>query len=438
MPPVFFLSYAHKDAEEKLFRKFMRALCKEVVAAGALSAAAVPFIDRKIKPGVPWNPRIGQAVGSCAVFVPIFSPYYFQSEMCGKEWSAFTQRQPAGGSQDPAAGRNVLPVTWRTLRADPPAFVSRLQDSRDQFGDEYRTQGLQPLIALTKNRDDYRDFLRKFAELILEAANEPPETIEVPDLEALPNAFATTFAASPLPAEAPNRPATRARAGGPSQVTFIVAAEPQHTMQEHRSRVDTYADNRNGWRPYHPACSNPVAIRAQGVASRLNLFSSVTPADVPLSDTLFDTLKTAKNDRKLVVLLVDPWTVKVPGYADLYDRLNEIRSGNAAIVIPQEAPDQPAANQIADDPAHGRATAPDTDDSAVDVHGQLAERLDLWLREGEQVLLRDIASIEEFETALGKLLVNIRAWVVNRAEVAWRESAGEGPRSRPVLSGPGS
>lgn len=423
MPPVFFLSYAHKDAEEEYFQRFVGDLRKEVMDAAGLGPEAKPFTDREIKPGEPWNPAIGRAVGTSAVFVPVVSPYYFQSEMCGREWSAFAARKPSGGPQGPAARRNIIPVMWRIPFVEPPADVTGLQDTRNRFGPTYRDEGLRSLMTVKRNRDLYQDFVKGFARLVLDAATRPPESLDVPDLEALPNAFAA-------PATATTRPRVSRQAGGPQHVTFIVAAENRQTMDGYRDCVDVYGADAREWKPYHPVCPSPVATRAQVVAGGLNLFSTVATAD----GSLFQTLEDAERDRGLVVLLVDPWTTKVPGYDVLYRQLNRIRSGNAGIVIPQEASAQRGPDQSADEDGASDLAGPDADPSVRDL---LARCLDLWLHDGTQVVLRDVASIEEFESSLGNLLASIRALIVNRAEVSW-QTVTEGPRYRPVLSGPGS
>ncbi|NEE46574.1 TIR domain-containing protein, partial [Streptomyces sp. SID8455] len=56
------------------------------------AGASAGFMDREIRSGEGWSERLGETLATCRVFVPLFSPRYFASEMCGKEWHAFEQR----------------------------------------------------------------------------------------------------------------------------------------------------------------------------------------------------------------------------------------------------------------------------------------------------------------------------------------------------------
>src|SRR5262249_2243542 len=158
----------------------------------------------------------------------------------------------------------------------------------------------------TKYSDAYTEFVERFARLVLTTAQQPPEPAEIEDLESLPNAF------HDAPATAPRqRPATDRRPGGPSQVTFIVAAKDRETMKGMRKCVDAYGVAARDWKPYQPTCLVPVALRAQAVAIELGLFAFVDPVD----DSLLQKIEDASLKRELVVLIVDPWTVKIPSYA---------------------------------------------------------------------------------------------------------------------------
>lgn len=74
---------------ERLFQD----LCGHVMAMTNLPAGSpAGFMDREIRSGEGWSERLGNVLANCRVFVPLFSPRYFASEMCGKEWYAFEQR----------------------------------------------------------------------------------------------------------------------------------------------------------------------------------------------------------------------------------------------------------------------------------------------------------------------------------------------------------
>src|SRR5689334_14353276 len=74
-------------------------------------------------PARDWRTGLAEALGTCRVFVPLYSRRYFQSEHCGKEWSAFARRPRThrGG----AAGRapTIVPALWGAVEPQelPPA-----------------------------------------------------------------------------------------------------------------------------------------------------------------------------------------------------------------------------------------------------------------------------------------------------------------------------
>ena len=59
-----------------------------------------------------WPEKLSENLASCRVFVPLFSPRYFTSEMCGREWYAFNERilraRAVGAGSVPA----IVPALW--------------------------------------------------------------------------------------------------------------------------------------------------------------------------------------------------------------------------------------------------------------------------------------------------------------------------------------
>ena len=52
----------------------------------------------------------------------------------------------------------IRPVWWLP-QENAPATAEYLEDTRDQFGPDYRKYGLRYLAQLSKNRDQYQEFL---------------------------------------------------------------------------------------------------------------------------------------------------------------------------------------------------------------------------------------------------------------------------------------
>jgi FxsC-like protein len=403
--PLFFFSYSRDDAGDAYLNRFYEDLRNEVSIRGGIEFEETGFRDLEQPPGVEWPRTTGDALGSCGVFVPVYSPKYFNSPICGKEWSAFSSRlaaRPPGGRT-----RSIAPVWWAPPVAELPPVAQYLQDTRDQFGAEYREHGLRSLMQLSSNKDRYQEFLIRFSmELIAVAAEAPPQR-QIADLLSLPNAFAT--GSSDIRFGQPRH----APGGGPRKVTFVVAATGREEMAGIRTALDVYGEDWADWRPYHPDCRDPVAVRAQGVAAAQRMISGLVPAD----DSFRALLRAARERSELVVLIVDPWVAALPSFQPLLEDADNVRTGHAVVLAPWESSE----------------SLPDSErDQARDV---LYVYLGNWMDAGDHAFRDDIRSIADFEKVLGQTLVEVRARIINRAAVAHRVTE-NGPRSRPILTGP--
>src|SRR5258706_10337779 len=99
----FFLSYARRDAkgdngnENPWFQKFSSDLAQQVGTAFGLPAAIpnkdIEFYDRESIPaGSDWDKDLAEALQSSKVLVCLYSPAYFNSVYCGKEFTVFNSR----------------------------------------------------------------------------------------------------------------------------------------------------------------------------------------------------------------------------------------------------------------------------------------------------------------------------------------------------------
>jgi FxsC-like protein len=343
-------------------------------------------------------------VGSCSVFVPIYSPHYFNSPICGQEWHAFSSRLVPGPTRGET--RSIAPVWWLPLEQLPPV-AQHVQDMRDQFGADFRDYGLRSLMQLTRHKDRYQEFLIHFSQELIAASVKAPPRRQITDLLSAPNAFAPGSSDVRVP-QVP-----QARGGGPRKVTFVVAATGREDMAAIRTALDVYGDDWVDWRPYHPDCQDPVVVRAQGVAAAQRMISGLVSAD----DSLRDLLRAAKERSELVIIIVDPWVAALPFFQRLLEGADGIRTGHAVILAPWESPE----------------SLPDSErEQARDV---LYVYLANWMDAGDQAFRDDIRSIADFERVLGQTLVEVRARIINRAAIAQRVTE-SGPQSRPILTGP--
>lgn len=413
----FFFSYSRNDAGDPYLLRFYRDLQTEVAVRGGAALEEAGFLDVEQPTGELWPYTTGEALRKCAVFVPVYSTNFFKSSSCGQEWSAFAARSADLPGNRGRAPKGIRPVWWLPP-GNVPAVAEHLEDTRDLFGVDYRKYGLRFLLQLSSNADQYQDFLVKFTSIILEAAQDPPPTREITDLLAEPNAFTVipTGTATQASGADGRRSGIPGRRSGPRHVYFAFAVASLAEMEGNRAALDSYGQTYRDWSPYLPACPDPAALRAQAIAgTRAKMTADLKLAD----DSVFELLDWAKENRELVIFIIDPWTARLPGYNSVLARLDDVRSGNAAVVVPWE-------NHEIRKGADG-----------TQAQDELFAVLGNWIVAGAPTFRDDIGSMEEFEEVLGTVLVMIRAQIVNRADVTARVTE-KGPMSRPIVDGTGS
>ena len=112
----YFLSYSRANtkhpADEKLFNEFVADLeaevCQTVVPP---ITQEVSFVDRNdIEVGAVWTAELVSALRTSRVAVALYSPNYFASEWCGKEYQVFLDRAAKAGP--PGTAHAIVPVPW--------------------------------------------------------------------------------------------------------------------------------------------------------------------------------------------------------------------------------------------------------------------------------------------------------------------------------------
>jgi hypothetical protein len=229
--PYFFFSYSRTDAADQHVYEFFDDLAMEVAARTNLGTTEPGFLDRQQQPGVEWSTNTGHALGTCNVFVPLFSPNFFTSHYCGKEWHAFATRLATDRARTGAVLPSIVPVWWVPPGRHPPDVADGLQDTRALFGSEHEKYGARYLKQLKENRDAYTGFLVKLTELILAAGRNPPAAMTPIDLNQQPDAFADI-------SDHTSQSAVLLSAGGTGpkkRVTFVVVAAGYDRMQAIRA-----------------------------------------------------------------------------------------------------------------------------------------------------------------------------------------------------------
>ncbi|MGQ0778565.1 MAG: TIR domain-containing protein [Pseudonocardiales bacterium] len=89
----FLLSYDREDGDGGYVKVFFDQLADELARRRAgWDKHRVGYLDVKVPTGSRWPDRLSEALGMCRVFLALYSPRYFESEYCGKEWWIFSER----------------------------------------------------------------------------------------------------------------------------------------------------------------------------------------------------------------------------------------------------------------------------------------------------------------------------------------------------------
>lgn len=176
MPPYIFISYARNDEKSsgKSFSRFVKDLARELSSLTGEDGDDLCFVDTGMNPGTNWPAALSDALHTARAFIAMYSPSYFKSEFCGKEWTVFSDRcrPPAGrGGYLPL----IIPVFWERVDLSKYSLdprIAEIQYLRWDLGSKYCTEGLRYMML---SRDpECREFVRKLAILIVDTVDKHP------------------------------------------------------------------------------------------------------------------------------------------------------------------------------------------------------------------------------------------------------------------------
>ncbi|MFE2067021.1 TIR-like protein FxsC [Streptomyces sp. NPDC059467] len=320
--PYFFLSYAHVPRDESdetdpdlWVHRLFRDLCGHIRNMTTVSAGSAGFMDRKMRAGQRWNDELADSLVGCRVFVPLYSPRYFVSSWCGKEWTAFGQRQTSyripGQRGLPSA---VVPALWTPVPDHRlPECAQGIQYLGPDHGERYRRFGLYGLAKLSSFRSDYQKAVLMLARRIVDVG----ESIAVERGD--PAALHT--AQDAFTRDGGTLPATGRR------LRISVAAGTRRRLPEGRSPA-YYGSTSLEWRPYHPAAPHPLRKVAAGIAEQLDFQPDVRE---------FDHAHGPSEGPE--VLLLDRWLLRDPEHRALLGEFDADDHRRTGLVVPWNAAD---------------------------------------------------------------------------------------------------
>ena len=313
----FFLSYAHAhqpprrdDPPDRPVRDFYRDLSAEVARiAGLPQGTPVGFADWEISNGSDWRHRLGEVLGTCAVFVPLYAPEYFKSRICGEEWGAFRRRELMHNAQTRREKAAIVPVMWRRVENAPiPYAARRIHYQLPEAGELYRRRAMRELVVRT-NRDDlrqaYKDALTAFAKRIVDVARTDP-------LRTVPDGVPLSADEDAFDGE-PDREDWR-------PLRFVVVAPVKGRLPA-RANPELYGNSPEMWRPYRPLDETPIAQ----TAIRLSESDGFHPIIEYLGDCL--DLRDGAEPSAPTVLIVDPWSTQDAELVEMLRAFDEISHG---------------------------------------------------------------------------------------------------------------
>ncbi|MGH3630309.1 MAG: TIR-like protein FxsC [Sciscionella sp.] len=327
----FFLSYAHTQRldpddgsdPDHWVHVFFHDLNHEVSTLARHPRGRVPgFADSDIPLGGIWPDRLSDSIATCAVFVPLFSPGYFDSVYCGREWTAFSDRLQSDYASTSRLKEAVIPVMWQPMTVDSiPPSARRIQLSHTSLGEEYRRRGMLQLLRQRRFRSEYRTALLAIARQVVSVAeNAAPRTATPRAIEALANAFESTGDWQPA-----DRRTLRIAVAAPISPRLPRGCDPL-----------AYGSTPAHWRPYQPSHPMSACEIAERIGRALGFHPLVATVD-QCPELELDTPPSAPT-----VLLVDPWATADPTLSRLLERFDEITDEKPWIrlALPWTRPDQ--------------------------------------------------------------------------------------------------
>jgi FxsC-like protein len=301
-----------KDDLQKLFELL------EVKLRGYGRPAGGFFAPDAISRGKDWEKTLATELRKSRVLVPLYSPNYFNSLYCGKEWQAFVERFDENTKNPPpdvTGDEVILPIIWTADFLKFPPTVPVVQFKADVDPAIYKSRGLAYMMQSRSKYGEQYDLLvdRIAIELTRMAANQ---------------GAAKFRHMQPWDDLSPPFPANFKK--GLKYVRYVFLAGLKEQMNGVRKQTDAYGIfvNRQDWRPSYPDALT-VGDLATSVSNELQKeFEIVEP-----NNDLLDTLEEAKKRKNIVVVVVDPWSLDLNSFSDFEKKFDAKEFPNSGVLI---------------------------------------------------------------------------------------------------------
>jgi FxsC-like protein len=267
--------------------------------------------------GVDWERELASALARSRVLVPMYSPNYFKSVYCGKEWRVFHDRYDenrrilAPGVQSPEV---MLPVVWTADLLRVPDDVAKTQYRQGTDPEKYIDRGLGYLMQSP------RRFGAQYQELVDRLGLDLARLAEAQGPARVRQGRQWNEIDPPFPG-------TYKRGLGFVRYVFIVGRSDE--MEPLRQQRDAYGtfENRQDWRPCFPDIDRQAGDLARVVAAEAGKdFEFVEPRDLTAR------MREANDLNNVLAVVVDPWSVSLPSF-DAFTRELDTQNRPASGVI---------------------------------------------------------------------------------------------------------
>jgi FxsC-like protein len=268
-------------------------------------------------------------------------------------------------------------------------------------------------------RDAYRDFIDAIVRRIRKVSDEHrlPSLDPQPDVTLIKSAFHQT--------EAPTTEAGTDRAVppvadhfGPRYAEFVYVAarkEEVPSIQPIPPKTDYYGDEGElDWKPYWPHVETEVGLFAQFIATREGFRYS----KISLDTDLVTQIRNAQTNKRIVVLVVDTWTLCLEKYWQIMKLYDDCSFWNSVVLIVWNDKDEEVTKNR---PILQQA-----------MHNAFRTKL---IIKDNRYFIDNVGSASELESHLSVALQTVKMQILN-AEKRFKQV--DGPSmNKPEISGPG-
>jgi FxsC-like protein len=423
----FFTSYAHADSsEDDLLRTFYHDLAVELMRTMGLPQQE--FLDAaNIASGEDWRKSLAGALGSAKCLLAFYSPSYFNSAECGKEVAAFRTRlerfrNNPGNAGLASVSSLMVGVLWENkfdisdripksltdyqygvphfqdaARKDDPAVLNntvevRRLESRD---------GLRKIMQLKEANQDYQ---QAYIEIVYRYAAHIKAATTQYDLSnyAFTGDYRTAKPEFPVQLSAAEAavptPTTGTRGPKYVRVLFIVGKRDSFAGINDRTNLEGYADDPQLWQPFLPDTDDEIGPIVLGAVASEKMNAEIVSASTGLDAAMLDQIiENAARDNKVMVVIIDPWSVFIPTLQPVLKALDRRRTAYGSMFLCWNEKD------------------PDTAGKASELQSQLEEAFENTTQENTS-LLSEIAfkSSQDLENQLRSKITFIKSRIINR------------------------